>query len=349
MSDTYPENPVLGSVEQAPFAPPATDRRPGARLEASRLEKGWSVEQVAGMLKMSPRQIRAIEADDHAALPGPAVTRGFVRAYAKLLQLDAGPVLAAMAAMTGNAPAQPLSVPGTLSTPFVARRGGLTRNSLSSEETRPKARWLAATLLAGVAGAAVLVLNSPDLIDTWRGVLAGRFEAAKGGSTEKVAVPNAASPASFASGEPKRAEAAVATSPAPAAQGGNGAVEKVAQTIPEGAVEPADRIGASEPSAEAPAPVAQNDAPASEPVKKADDLLQLVMRQDSWIEVRRVADHTVLAARLVKAGTTETFEVDGPLAVTIGNAAGVEATLHGEPLSLASATGGKNVARLTVK
>lgn len=346
MSDTYPENSVLGNVEQVPTA---SDRRPGARLEASRLEKGWTVEQAAGMLKMAPRQIRAIEADDHAALPGPAVTRGFVRAYAKLLQLDAGPLLVAMAATTGNPPAQPLSAPAALSTPFVAGRSGLTRNSLWSEETRPKARWLAAILLAGVAGAAVLVLNSPELIDTWRGALEGRFEAAQGGPAEKAPAPVAASPASLTSGEGKRVEAAIAPPSAPAAHDGNGAVEKVAQTIPQSAAEPADRADASAPPAQAPAPVAQNDAPAPEPAKKTDDLLQLVMHQDSWIEVRRVADRTVLAARLVKAGTTETFEVDGPLAVTIGNAAGVEATLHGEPLALAAASGGKNVARLTVK
>ncbi|RZA29344.1 MAG: helix-turn-helix domain-containing protein, partial [Lysobacteraceae bacterium] len=67
---------------------------PGKTLQSQREAMGWSVEQVADQLKLAPRQVVALEAGDYASLPSPAVTRGFVRAYAKLLRIDAAPLVA---------------------------------------------------------------------------------------------------------------------------------------------------------------------------------------------------------------------------------------------------------------
>src|ERR1700736_2109394 len=66
---------------------------PGAQLAAQRQALNWSIEQVANQLNLAPRQIQAIEADNYAALPGMASVRGFIRAYAKLLKIDAAPLL----------------------------------------------------------------------------------------------------------------------------------------------------------------------------------------------------------------------------------------------------------------
>ena len=65
---------------------------PGARLAAARNASGWTVDQVATQLKITRHQILAIEADDYDVLPAPAIVRGFVRAYAKLLKLDSAPL-----------------------------------------------------------------------------------------------------------------------------------------------------------------------------------------------------------------------------------------------------------------
>lgn len=56
-----------------------------------------SVDEVSARIKLAPRQIVALEADDFAALPGMATTRGFIRSYARLLELDPEPLLAALA------------------------------------------------------------------------------------------------------------------------------------------------------------------------------------------------------------------------------------------------------------
>ena len=72
----------------APDNQPPVHGVPGQALAAQREAMGWSVEQVADQLKLAVRQVIALEAGDYAALPSPAVTRGFVRAYAKLVKLD---------------------------------------------------------------------------------------------------------------------------------------------------------------------------------------------------------------------------------------------------------------------
>ncbi|WP_254670570.1 helix-turn-helix transcriptional regulator, partial [Janthinobacterium sp. HH103] len=66
----------------------------GAQLKAQREALGWPVEQVADQLKLAPRQVIALEEGDMAALPNVAVVRGFVRAYAKVVRLDAAPLVA---------------------------------------------------------------------------------------------------------------------------------------------------------------------------------------------------------------------------------------------------------------
>lgn len=67
---------------------------PGAKLSAARNTMGWTIEQVASQLKLATRQVIAIEADDYASLSEPAIARGFIRAYAKLVKLDADELVA---------------------------------------------------------------------------------------------------------------------------------------------------------------------------------------------------------------------------------------------------------------
>lgn len=74
---------------------------PGARLAAARKAMGWTVERVAAELRLAPRQILALEAGDYAALPEPAVVRAFIRAYAKLVKLEAAPLVALIALEPG--------------------------------------------------------------------------------------------------------------------------------------------------------------------------------------------------------------------------------------------------------
>jgi cytoskeleton protein RodZ len=65
----------------------------GQRLAAAREGAGLGVGDVAAHLRLHVNQVRALESGDLAKLPEPAYVRGFVRSYARLVGLDAGPLL----------------------------------------------------------------------------------------------------------------------------------------------------------------------------------------------------------------------------------------------------------------
>lgn len=67
----------------------------GHLLVEARERMGLSVDEVASRLRLMPRQVQALESGNVDALPGPAFVRGFLRNYAKLLQIDAEPLLEA--------------------------------------------------------------------------------------------------------------------------------------------------------------------------------------------------------------------------------------------------------------
>ncbi|MFM8465953.1 MAG: helix-turn-helix domain-containing protein [Oxalobacteraceae bacterium] len=78
------------AVELA-WMPP--DVLPGEVFAARREELRWSLEEAATRLKLTPRQVSALEANDFASLPGMSSVRGFIRSYAKTLGLDPEPLL----------------------------------------------------------------------------------------------------------------------------------------------------------------------------------------------------------------------------------------------------------------
>lgn len=70
----------------------------GVTLREAREAQGMSVFDVAERIKFAPRQIEALEANDYANLPKATFLRGFVRSYARALQLDEATLIAALPA-----------------------------------------------------------------------------------------------------------------------------------------------------------------------------------------------------------------------------------------------------------
>lgn len=73
----------------------STTQTAGAQLAQGRKERNMSVADAAAKLRIAPRQIEALEADDYERLPGHTIARGFVRNYARLLQLNPETILGA--------------------------------------------------------------------------------------------------------------------------------------------------------------------------------------------------------------------------------------------------------------
>ena len=95
-----------------------------------------------------------------------------------------------------------------------------------------------------------------------------------------------------------------------------------------------------------PTPAANGVTATGNPATGTGGALVLKFRQDCWVEVKRV-NGNVLLSRLLKAGETETVPMNDPVQLVVGNVAGVDATLRGQPLVLKNAAG--NTARVILK
>ena len=120
----------------------------GAQLRAGREALGLSVDAVAQQLKLSPRQVHALEVGDFSLLPGRTFVRGFVRNYARLVRLDAEHVLSALPSGSETP---------TLEAPTLHPTAPAMGELPTAEATRaPWTRWaIPASLAAIVAVAAV--------------------------------------------------------------------------------------------------------------------------------------------------------------------------------------------------
>lgn len=92
-TEAMPQARAAPRVEDAPAAPLPSY---GRVLAAERERQAISVVDMAARLRLHPKQIAAIEAEDLDRLPGGPFVRGFVRNYAKELRIDPAPLLDAL-------------------------------------------------------------------------------------------------------------------------------------------------------------------------------------------------------------------------------------------------------------
>jgi cytoskeleton protein RodZ len=313
------------------------------------------VEQVADQLKLAVRQVVALEAGDYAHLPSPAVTRGFVRAYAKLMKMDPVPLVAQIEMDTPPTPD---------SSATVTRRASPASFSASKFPSHGKRSslpvgWIAGGVVAIVAIAAAwhfgLVPHRGEADAPASGAAAtsastpeatGAASAGANGSAvetlQNPAVPLISVPGPNSAPATNSAPAAGATAPAANAPAANA-------PAPAGgaAARPPRELAAPVTSA-TPAAVAPAATPAAAAAAGGADALVLNVREDSWIEVRPARGGAPLMSRLVKGGSTETVKVDQPVRLVVGNPGGVSATLRGNAVSL-PAVPGKTLARVNLQ
>jgi len=332
---------------EQPTTPDNQHGIPGKTLAAHREAMGWSVEQVADQLKLAVRQVVALEAGDYASLPSPAVTRGFVRAYAKLMKLDPVPLVAQIAMDTP--PAADLSA----NTAAVRRPSPTsfseTKLSLHGKRSSLPLGWIAGAVVVAAAAAAawhfgvVPMQHAADApAAASAGVAAAAPDTVSGSAVETLQNPSVPLISVPAAGTPT---ASAPTASAPVA----GPVVNVPATTATGAppttvpAAPANPVTAQAPQAAAAAATQPADAAAA-----GANALVLNVREDSWIEVRPSKGGAATISRLVKAGSTETVKVDGPMRLTVGNPGGVSATLRGNAVALPPVPG-KTLARVNVQ
>jgi len=82
----------------------------GALLRSAREGRALQIVDIAQALKLGQRQVEALERDDWQALPGTTFIRGFVRNYARLVDVDSAPLMARLGDQLEK-PANTLAVP----------------------------------------------------------------------------------------------------------------------------------------------------------------------------------------------------------------------------------------------
>lgn len=306
MTDPQALPPSQGSAE---------DIRAGESLRRSRESQGLSIAEVANALKLNPRQIEALESGRFDLLPGVAFTRGFLRNYARLLKIDAAPLLAQLqpSVVDPNVELAPTSnAQGEMP---VVGRGRFRRSVIPG--------LLAALLLLGIVVAGWYY-------DTLRSRPVEDLAASQSSAAEGTAIPESAQPA--APGQPGETITPVPIGPVPP-QAATSAASGVAP--PE-----APRV----PSVATPAPGTQSVA---EPPRTGTDRLVFEFAQDAWVEIKD-ANGKVVFSRLGKAGSKEQAEVRAPFSLVVGNARYVKLERNGAPVDLGASTK-VTVARLKIQ
>ena len=74
--------------DETPVTPEYSTKALGKLLQANREDSGWSIEQVAETLKLSPQVVKNIESGELSAIASPVFAKGYTVSYAKLFNMD---------------------------------------------------------------------------------------------------------------------------------------------------------------------------------------------------------------------------------------------------------------------
>ncbi|MCB1907389.1 MAG: helix-turn-helix domain-containing protein [Rhodocyclaceae bacterium] len=351
----------------------------GAQLRSAREMRGLTIGDVAYSLKLNPRQVEALETERFDLLPGRAFARGFLKNYARFLELDPQPLLDAAehADGVGAMELAPISnARGTMPSPDARLRPSVFPAALlavallmvvaagwyfdwfqqpeapsergvdSLPQERPAFQAPAMTPPLQGVPAAVEVLPARPADGTPPGgtVDDGGVAAAQPGAVLPAAVEavgTAAAGAMADGGDEARPAAATEAVAAPAGEAPSAAGAAVAMT---GAV-------AGEPTATAAdgaGDTAQEAArQAGEPAAAGQQSLVFRFSEDAWVEVRDGSGRIIMS-RIGQAGTVEKLEGKPPFALVIGNASKVTLQHDGQPVDLTRHTR-VSVARLKLQ
>ena len=302
--------------------------RCGGALRIAREKQGLSTQDIASRLRLSNKQIEALEADNFAALPEATIVKGFIRNYAKQLKVDAAPLLDAYSVIVPSAAPQSFTLKPSV-------------NMKVTEYEKPKLKRLIALGLAAVLGFGAWYfyqnyVQKPNPVNP-------SAELTQPAVTE--ALPEVALPAAE-----RVAEETVTQLTLPeAATASAGAISKEAASSQTSAQSsPASNTVATTNNSPL-APQPPTVPAAAEQFETSIGMTKLVFNasQETWVSVTDASGKEIYNKTLF-AGNRETFEAKSPFNVVVGNAVGATLEVNGKPVALAPHTR-TNVAHVKVE
>ncbi len=304
----------------------SSEKKPGAILAAKRIEAGISEEQIASRLKMTLNQVRYLEADNYDALHGIVVSRGFIRAYARVLEIDPEPLVA----LFGNQTASSLP---PLKRPFQKTGHRFEQNPISFRKKKKRVGKLIIVLIVLIV-AAVIAWNMK--LFSFEGKL-GRKDVPE----KTFSKPVLASKSSTDIKGPASPVGSSQDAPILKTEQTTDIKDKNGTTTDQnkGSVQQVTPVPANTQPKEA-----QNVASVDE-VKSS--LLKIRFKEKSWVRVQK-KDGSIVTEYIGNPGEQHQLEVTDPVTVIVGFAPGVSMEFRGESVDLGASTA-NSVARVNLK
>jgi cytoskeleton protein RodZ len=280
----------------------------GSRLRAVREARGLDLETCGHALRLPVRVLRQLENNEFDGLDYQVYIGGYIRKYARYLEIDDAE---AEAAVGGLKPVEP---------PLVAT-GGVSHSRYLLDRYATAATYVVLTLVIAV----------PTVWLGMRGTLTHDMSHLAPLDAAPVAQQDAPPPAPAASGSTAKAPTG---NVAGLAQAGNTTPAAAPATRP---VEQQPLLASMVPvpNLDSDANVTPSPASAVDPasVGSGSHSLTLSLPNSSWVEVIG-KDGSRLEYGLLPAGTAKTYHSDQPLEVRIGNATGAQVSVDGQPMVL---------------
>jgi len=316
-------------------APVVTDQLTvtvGDTLRNARMEQGWSVSQVADKLHLTAQAVESIENNQFERLPGITFARGYVRSYARILDLDSDQLVKVFDGLVENNTADSVQ---SIDRVGEARRvsRGMLQFSL----------FVVLLIIIGAAYYAWQSFNTEQSIDTSNTALFDRVEVERADGSMHIqtldepeeSVELLVAEVSAESSEDINNETAV-DSEQEATDREEGQLAATQQTEGQTAAVATESAKLEQSAAAVEQETAALDA--------GHGVVQMDFNADSWLSVVD-AEGVRLYSGIKTAG--EQLKVSGkpPINVHLGNAPGVRILYKGEPVEFSSTTSG-GVARI---
>ena len=310
MMEQLPEDNTVQSDDSA--VTPTTSL--GVTLRKARERLGLSLDDVASQIKFATYQIEALENDDFRQLPEMAFVRGFVRNYARILQLDAQSLLDSLPQPELNSLHM---LQDSVEMPFPDAHSAQRQNLI----------WLGAALLLAVLVVAFAVWHyttpvaQPKVAPVITPVpLPTEIKIIAASSVPEVAAIASSVPATLPVRPAAVQPAVQATQPAPQVQ--------AAKPVPQ---------------AQAVKPALETGTLLNNPV------LRLAFDDESWVEIKD-KDGNMLSSQINARGSELRLNGNAPLSLAIGRAMSVQLYYRGKPVDLKPYINSTSeVARLTLE
>lgn len=313
-------DPVMSSQPEntGPVSSPADGQEAaGAALLRERRRQGLSLGDISRQLKLSVRQVEALERDDYSGYKSPVFIHGFIRNYAKLLGLDPEPLIRATDLMLSPPPV-------AAAAPREPERSGPVRTDQGRHWL-----WPAVVTLVVVGIALAAYFSARRAPDAARSIPSAATRDKPEPSSKMVAEAKPGMDSKAKVESKPEIESAVRQTPKPEAK-------------PETKTEPKTKTRAE---AAVRTPVEPTGAIAAEPSGRVT--VRMIFEQESWVEIKDRTGNTIFG-QLNPAGSRRSVSGEPPLSVVVGHSAGVRLFLGDKSIDLAPHTR-VDVARLTLE